>query len=459
MAQAGVVVSEREQNADLAVDAGEDNCAICLDPISAGRQSALECSHVFHKDCIERLCRQDRRSGGLISCPKCRHMSNILEVDGFDGVVVLPVPRRILSGQSYVSIGLHAYLESYQTTRVTDVLVTLAEDILRLRLPPYSVPTGWAEYVEHVRRLRPRQVEDTVWLPVLSREERARDKLDAWSVEMHRPGRQGPFPPFPWPMQHSSRHVQAVTNGNCPRDAPYVCCGLSVNAVDGTRLPCERCTDGMIHHNCAENIARMSRREVGDDVVMPCPRCGEVYQLAELIVFARTNPRPLPNRISRQDDDVDRAPEDNETMAEYVSRQARTGQPHYDLAVDVRADVFRERWPPYAPPQGWSECVTALRAASENARRGLYEEAHFMVLRGCGWYESIREWASAVRFWARRIEQQETAGGFPEFPTAENRSASPQSSVDGEVSMAERSEEIHRPTARANEGARQQHEV
>ncbi|CAN0349666.1 unnamed protein product, partial [Ectocarpus fasciculatus] len=61
------------------MEAGDDICAICQDPLSAGRLSALECSHVFHKDCIERLCRQDRRSGGVILCPKCRDMSNILE--------------------------------------------------------------------------------------------------------------------------------------------------------------------------------------------------------------------------------------------------------------------------------------------------------------------------------------------------------------------------------------------
>lgn len=100
-------------------------------------------------------------------------MSDIREVEGFDGVVVLPVPRRISSGQSFASIGLHAYLETVNGYPLTHVLVTLAEDILRLRLPPYSVPTGWAEYVEHVRRIRPREVEDTVWLPVLSREESA----------------------------------------------------------------------------------------------------------------------------------------------------------------------------------------------------------------------------------------------------------------------------------------------
>lgn len=240
---------------------------------------------------------------------------------------------------------------------------------------------------------------------------------------MHRPGRQGQFPPFPWPLQPPSRPVHAVTDGNRERAAPCACCGQCVHARERTRLPCERCTDEIIHHNCVEEIARMSRREVGDVVVVPCPRFGEEFQLAELIVFARTNPRPVPIRSLRQDDDVDGGSEENETMAEYVSRQARAGQPHYDVAVDVRADVCRERWPPYAPSQEWSECVTAHRAVSGNARRGLYEE---VVLQGCGWYEAIREWASAVRYWARRIEQQEPAGVFPVFPPAENWSASPQ---------------------------------
>lgn len=146
-------------------------------------------------------------------------------------------------------------------------------------------------------------------------------------------------------------------------------------------------------------------------------------------------------------------------MAEYVSRRARAGQHHDDVAVDLRADVWRERWPPYTPPQGWSECVNAHRAVSGNVRRGLNDEVQFMVLRCCGRYEAIREWSSAVRYWARRIEQQELSVVFLEFMSVENWSALPQPFSDGVVGTAAASAEIHRSTARADERASWQQQV
>lgn len=223
---------------------------------------------------------------------------NIREIAGFEGIVVLPVPRRIYMEQRFASIGLHAYLEmgtGGQRTRVTHVLVILTEDILGLRLPPHSVPIGWAEFVEHVRRLPPREVDDTVWLPILSREEGARDALVAWGVEVHRHGRQGPIPPFPWSSQPPSPPVHAVTDSNREPAVPCIRCGQCVNAAEIMRLPCERCRDQIIHHSCAEDIARMSRREVGGVVVVPCPRCGEEYQVAEMVVIDRITRDPCPS--------------------------------------------------------------------------------------------------------------------------------------------------------------------
>ncbi|CBJ27070.1 hypothetical protein Esi_0055_0003 [Ectocarpus siliculosus] len=382
--QAGVVRENGQtfDDVDRVNDAGRDDlCVICLDPLATRRRSSLRCRRVFHKDCIERLCRQNRRRkddppGAWICCPMCRQPTIIGEIRGFESVIVWPVPRRIVSGQSYASIDLYAFLErrNDRRTRATHVLVTLAEDILGFLMPPFSVPPGWSEYVEHVRRLPRREVDDTVWLPILCREEGARDVLVAWGREVHRPERGGRYPPFPWPLQPTSR--------------------------------------------------------------------------------------PRPRRMLRQ----------TETMEEYVNRRAREGHNHYDVLVDLRADVLRERRPPYVPPQGWSGCVNAHRVVSENVRSSLYEEVQFTVLRVCGRYEGIREWASAVRFWARRVEQGEEVGGFPVFPSADNGNVSPHVSeerryeeerdvvvaVVGEVATAGASAEVQRAAGRALERGNRQ---
>ena len=48
--------------------AEEPECAICLDPLSESPSQTLPCSHVYHRECVEKL-----RSFGINeACPLCR---------------------------------------------------------------------------------------------------------------------------------------------------------------------------------------------------------------------------------------------------------------------------------------------------------------------------------------------------------------------------------------------------
>jgi len=85
-------------------------------------------------------------------------------------------------------------------------------------------------------------------------------------------------------------------------------------------------------------------------------------------------------------------------------------------------------WPPYSPPAGWGECVTAfrnsaLRLASlrqpdpqellpENPGRDAIE-------RHPGAYEVLRQWQARVHAWADRLRAGRSSRGpdvFPPFP-------------------------------------------
>ncbi|CAN0005082.1 unnamed protein product, partial [Ectocarpus sp. 6 AP-2014] len=337
--------------------------------------------------CLERLCRQDRRrsapSAASLSCPSCRRRCNIGDIPGFRGVDVLPAPRRVVSEGRNVAIGLNEYLQRSPGAlepRLKHVLVTLVEDILRLRLPPFAVPTGWGDYVEHVRQLPPRELFDTVRLPLLCREESARVDLLAWGSALHRPGRQGPLPPFPWPPQRPS-------------------------------------------------------------IPPPSPPSSSA---------------PLPRS------------DENETLEGFILEQASSGLSHYDLLLYLWVDVWGDRWPPYAPPEGWSECVDAHRALpGDGLRRDLDEEVQMLVLRSCGRFEALKEWASAVRFWAYNCERGRTPGVFPAFPPAQTWTTPLQAAVDypggsadvhGELFIAGAAAEVHRSSSRAFERATRQSE-
>ncbi|CAN0525446.1 unnamed protein product, partial [Ectocarpus sp. 12 AP-2014] len=318
---------------------------------------------------LERLCRQDRRrtasSAASITCPSCRGRCDVSDIPGFDGVDVLPVPRRLVFEGRNAPISLHEYLQRQPGAlepRVTHVLVTLVEDILRLRFPPFTVPTGWADYVEHVRRLPPREIFDTVWLPLLCREETVRDDLLAWGDELHHSEQQGPLPPFPWPLQGTSTPPPSPppssdlsAGSDVARDGvrPCVRCGRPVGEVGGITLPCSRGTHAM-HNTCAEQEARLSRRDVNGVVLLPCPRCHEEFDIVHIDAFAGTDPRPVPARAFEWDDDVTTMWEENETLEAFILERTSAGLPHYDLLLDLWADVWGDRWPPYAPPDGAS---------------------------------------------------------------------------------------------------------
>ncbi len=51
-------------------------CSICLDDIPKAHAYVLECYHVFHRRCVQKLIKHTQKN---IQCPLCREIVMILE--------------------------------------------------------------------------------------------------------------------------------------------------------------------------------------------------------------------------------------------------------------------------------------------------------------------------------------------------------------------------------------------
>ena len=66
---AGALATLRAMNEEQMAVLLEMQCAICLDELRDGHISALECSHAYHEDCLERWLRTRNANA---TCPMCK---------------------------------------------------------------------------------------------------------------------------------------------------------------------------------------------------------------------------------------------------------------------------------------------------------------------------------------------------------------------------------------------------
>ena len=65
------------------VEEEEDNCPICLNPLTAGAVQRTKCGHLFHKKCLDQL-----EENGFDTCPICRASLAVKEVKKNDNAIV-----------------------------------------------------------------------------------------------------------------------------------------------------------------------------------------------------------------------------------------------------------------------------------------------------------------------------------------------------------------------------------
>lgn len=424
-------------------------CGICREELPPAGEAALRCGHPCHTLCMETLCRRFRHPapspvGDHVFCPVCRVISPVDALITFEGSRRPDPPpldprHGTLSdwarGDDGVRLDARLFLGAEYFAEPVHVLAVLENDIARVRLPPFDVPDGWTEFVLHVRDLPPRMNLDNVVLPLLNRDERARGLLLEWAREVHRRGRDGGIPPFPW-GQHAAAGVDDV-----PRLPACQECRLPIGAPDAVRLPCPSASDyHALHRDCAEALLRRRRRQVNGVVVFGSPCCHSDCDVAALGSFRGTNPRPLPRRIRDRLDGT----EWNENIIGYTRRSAADGVPVDGLLADLGRDVLGVRWPPFVPPTGWRECVAAHRSVLGRASHmppgwevcvaahgsaplhGVAPCREHDVLRRCGSMGStmgmspLDRWLSDIRRWVEMDRRDHDQVPFPEFPGPEN---------------------------------------
>lgn len=90
------------QSARLQRAAGDDDCAICLAPLSAQPCLRLAgCNHVLHLDCYLAFTQHDSDRGAVSRCPLCRAMLIVEQkIEGTGVFAVQSPPGRVASGGS-----------------------------------------------------------------------------------------------------------------------------------------------------------------------------------------------------------------------------------------------------------------------------------------------------------------------------------------------------------------------
>ena len=72
----GPIGAARLAQKQLTLAAGEEECSVCLDKLSAprygGRLVRFYCQHTLHRDCAESWYSSALKSGLCPSCPSCR---------------------------------------------------------------------------------------------------------------------------------------------------------------------------------------------------------------------------------------------------------------------------------------------------------------------------------------------------------------------------------------------------
>ena len=113
----GDTESRKPNSKPKVVNGAEEECSICLEPLSRGVVCLLPCKHAFHSDCVREL----RAVGIAQACPMCRAElppgpERLLE-EGCRRYIV--VERRVSRGEaSWVSLGHTDALEMDQVVEL-----------------------------------------------------------------------------------------------------------------------------------------------------------------------------------------------------------------------------------------------------------------------------------------------------------------------------------------------------
>lgn len=175
------------------VDPPASICGGCKKRLKASPFMKIACSCNIHLSCIDNAYRENPTYGSYrprFRCPSCGR-------DVYCGAFVqrMKLPHVIPSGD------LAQYIEDCTAdgVRPQNVLSSLSDDILGLRVNNFIVPQGWNEFVTLCRLVDPPFLLHIGNLYPLSRAPWVFKELKKWSAHVHGSNGQRTTPSFPWP--------------------------------------------------------------------------------------------------------------------------------------------------------------------------------------------------------------------------------------------------------------------
>lgn len=348
-------------------EGGGSVCGICLEDLPGAGQTSLPCSpvpHVFHTACVEGLCRRSRRLRRrnrrtrevVIDCPFCRQESPVSEIPGFEGVRFFPVPRMV---GGFAPEPIDDFCRrNFGRRHAVDVLQQLEEDILGISWPPWAADSRWCEAVEHYRRLPSVMVLDDAHLPVLNRDLRFRERLEAWMVSLERLARRGePIPELPSPSLSSEEGEGVSVDGAAATEEGSESCGICAEPLSGrevSRLPCHPVFHEF-HTSCVDNLCRDGRYGTAASPRVDCPTCSCSVIVRAIPGFESVRAYVSAARLLA-------AEGARLELAEYMRATWRNRIPTGSNVLTLLSmDILGRRWPPFRVPNGWSSFVHHIR--------------------------------------------------------------------------------------------------